>query len=245
MIFLILLGCLYSSGTRYLLKKINTTYLRFIFHLTPITRCCNPLSSMHWANLTLIVPLILLAATVAISVTVSEDAFARERYSGDSTSQAAAVSNDCLNPIFDSSNIDNAVGVGNCGGTISQQDESGQAGATTTHQTANPTIELQRSTTSQPPLTANTCEGCFNILSATQQAAIEEILAGNNSPLLQDEIWGVNPPTTIEELCKMWATFNTAQRGTAGGDIVQLVGDIHVSESTITAILRCLDGSVG
>ena len=38
---------------------------------------------MHRANLTLIVPLILLAATVAISVTVSEDAFARERYSGD------------------------------------------------------------------------------------------------------------------------------------------------------------------
>ena len=205
---------------------------------------------MHRANLTIIttIPVLLLAATVAISVIVSEDVFAREgRYIGDTTSQAAAVSNECLNPIFDSNNIDNAVGVGNCGGTVSQQDESRQAAATTTHQTANPTIELQRATTTstQPPLTANTCEDCFNILSPAQQAAIEEILAGNNSPLLQDEIWGSNPPTTIEELCKMWATFNTAQRGTAGGDIVQLVGAIHVSESTITAILRCLDGSIG
>ena len=61
------------------------------------------------------------------------------RYSGDSTSQAAAVSNDCLNPIFDSNeDIDNAVGVGNCGGTVSQQDESGQASAPITSQTANP-----------------------------------------------------------------------------------------------------------
>ena len=37
-----------------------------------------------------------------------------------------SVSNECLNPIFDSNeDIDNAVGVGNCGGTVSQQDESG------------------------------------------------------------------------------------------------------------------------
>ena len=71
------------------------------------------------ANLTIMVaiPLILLAATVAISFTVSEEAFAREgRYTGDTTSQAASVSNECLNPIFDSNeDIDNTVGVGNCG----------------------------------------------------------------------------------------------------------------------------------
>jgi hypothetical protein len=36
---------------------------------------------------------------------------------------AAAVNNDCLNPIFDSNNIDNVVSVGNCGGTVSQQDK--------------------------------------------------------------------------------------------------------------------------
>ena len=93
------------------------------------------------------IPVLLLAATVAVSVIVSEEAFAKDgRYSGD-TSQAAAVSNECLNPIFDSNTIDNAVGVGNCGGTVSQQDESGQASAPITSQTANPDIELQRATT--------------------------------------------------------------------------------------------------
>ena len=72
------------------------------------------------------IPVLLLAATVAVSIMVSEDAYAKDgRYSGD-TSQAASVSNDCLNPIFDSNDIDNAVGVGNCGGTVSQQDESGR-----------------------------------------------------------------------------------------------------------------------
>ena len=103
------------------------------------------------ANLTIMVaiPLILLAvATVAISVVVTEDAFARDggRYSGyydGRTSQAVAVSNDCLNPIIDSNeDIDNAVGVGNCGGTVSQQDESGSASAPITSQTANPDIEF-------------------------------------------------------------------------------------------------------
>ena len=80
---------------------------------------------------------VMLLATVAISFIITEDAFARNgRYTGD-TSQAAAVSNECLNPIFDSNNIDNAVGVGNCGGTISQQDESGSASAPITSQTAS------------------------------------------------------------------------------------------------------------
>ena len=169
------------------------------------------------------------------------DAFARGI-----TSQAAAVDNTCLNPIFDSNeDIDNAVGVGNCAGTISQQDESGSASAPITSQTANPAIELQRTTTSQPPLTAETCEDCFNILSATQQAALEQVLAGDNNPLSQDELWGLNPPTTIEELCKLWATFNIAQRGPAGSDIVELLGDIHVTTATSVEVLRCLDGSVG
>ena len=60
-------------------------------------------------------PAVLLAATVAISFVITEDAFARNgRYSG-YTSQGSRVSNECLNPIFDSNTIDNAVGVGNCG----------------------------------------------------------------------------------------------------------------------------------
>ena len=142
----------------------------------------------------------MLAATVAISVMVSEDAFARERYSGDSTSQATAVNNECLNPIFDSNTIDNAVDVGNCGGTVSQQDESGQASAPITSQTANPAIELQRATsTTQPPLTGTpptvgACVGCFDMLSDTAQSEFEEAIPTRFQMLFP----GI---TTIEQLC--------------------------------------------
>ena len=107
--------------------------------------------------------------TVAISSTTSEDAFAKDgRYSGDGTSQAAAVSNDCLNPMLDSNTIDNVIGVANCGGTVSQQEESGQASAPITHQTANPTLELQRSQPSetQPPPPNLSCEVCLGMLTA-------------------------------------------------------------------------------
>jgi hypothetical protein len=204
---------------------------------------------MHRANLTIItIPILLLAATVAISSTISEDAFARDgRYSGDSTNQAAAVSNDCLNPILDSNeDIDNLVGVGNCGGTVSQQDDSGQASAPITLQTANPDIELQRATTTTPPPSLGasmTCEECFDILSATQETAVEQVLAGPNNPLLQDDIWGPNFPTTIEELCQIWVTFNSQQRGFADADITQLLGDGGVTQPTLDEVLRCLNAS--
>ena len=201
---------------------------------------------MHRVSLTIIttIPILLLAAMVAISVIVSEDAFARERYSGDSTSQAAAVNNECLNPILDSNTIDNAVGVGNCGGTVSQQDESGQASAPITSQTANPDIELQRATTTTPPpgLGASmTCEECFDILSATQETAVEQLLAGGDNPLEDSLIWGANPPTTIEELCQIWATFNSQQRGVADSDILELLDGVAVA--TRTEVLRCLNAS--
>jgi hypothetical protein len=115
--------------------------------------CAENVKKKHSKIIFVTIPVMVLAATVLISFVITEDAFARERYTGDSTSQAAAVNNECLNPIVDSNTIDNAVGVGNCGGTVSQQDESGSATAPITHQTANPTIELQRATTTQPPPT--------------------------------------------------------------------------------------------
>ncbi len=190
------------------------------------------------------IPVLLLAATVTISAIVSEDAFARDgRYSGD-TSQAAAVSNECLNPIFDSNTIDNAVGVGNCAGTVSQQDESGSASAPITSQTANPDIELQRATTttSPPGLGASmTCEECFDILSAAQETAVEQLLAGSNNPL--GPVWGSNPPTTIEELCEIWATFSQEQRESAAGDIHLLLNG--VATATQVEVLRCLQASAG
>jgi hypothetical protein len=116
---------------------------------------------------------LLAAANVTVSIMVSEEAFAKDGRYSDDTSQAAAVSNECLNPIFDSNSIDNVVGVGNCGGTVSQQDESGSASAPITSQTANPNIELQRATsTTQPPLTATpreNCAACFSTLTINEQ----------------------------------------------------------------------------
>ena len=151
-------------------------------------------------TITSMAAVLLAATTVAVSfmiLTTSDNAFARnERYGASDSSQAAAVSNSCLNPIFDSNTIDNAVGVGNCAGTVSQQAESGQASTPITHQSANPSIELQRATTTQPPLTGTpptvgACVGCFDdVLNAEQQTTFEEEFTGH--------IPGV---TTIEELC--------------------------------------------
>jgi hypothetical protein len=152
---------------------------------------------MHRASLTVIaIPLILLAATVAISSMVTEHAFARDggRYTGD-TSQAASVSNDCLNPILDSNTVDNMVGVGNCGGTVSQQDESGSASAPITSQSANPSIELQRATlTGTPPPATAGCEQCLNMLNDAQQTAFIQRLSDNSDGI-------ISPDSTVEELC--------------------------------------------
>jgi hypothetical protein len=170
------------------------------------------------ASFTIIsIPLIFLAATVAISVLVSEDVLARNngKYSGDTTSQAAAVDNSCLNPILDSNTIDNVVGVGNCGSTISQQDESGSASTPITHQTANPTIEVQRATTTQPPLTGETCAECFNRLSAQQISAFESRLP---------DIFFDPTVTTIERMCEIL------------DDIQDPIGIIDDISETLTSI---------
>jgi hypothetical protein len=187
------------------------------------------------------IPLILLAATVAISVLVSEDVLARNngKYSSDTTSQAAAVDNLCLNPILDSNTIDNVVGVGNCGSTISQQDESGSASTPITHQTANPTIELQRATTTQPPLTGppttQGCEGCFDVLTATQQSAFETEIPG--------EFPGIS---TIEQLCARLVNLIISGENPAEAlqNIDEILGRLQetgqISSTTHSAINACL-----
>jgi hypothetical protein len=176
------------------------------------------------------------AATVAISVIISEEALASE-----STSQAAAVDNTCLNPILESNeDIDNAVGVGNCGGTVSQQDESGQASAPITSQTANPAIELQRATTTQPPLTgtpptAAACEECFDVLTAAQQSEFEQ--------LLPSRIPGIN---TIEQLCALLQNmFISARDPTETLEAVEeILNELEESgripQSADTSITSCL-----
>jgi hypothetical protein len=144
----------------------------------------------------MVIPLVLLAVIVTTPVTVTEDAFARyERHTGD-LSQAASISNSCLNPVSNSNTNDNMISNGNCGGTISQQGRSGQATNPTTVQTANPTIEVQRST-SQPPLTSTrgNCTACFDTLNATQKSDFESILQFRSM-----ESFGVQI-NTIEQLC--------------------------------------------
>jgi hypothetical protein len=205
---------------------------------------------MHRAGLTVIaIPLILLAAMVAISSTVSEDAYARDgRYSGDSTSQAASVSNDCFNPIFDSNEeIDNAVGVGNCGGTISQQDESGSASAPITSQTANPTIELQRATTTTQPGPGSpdtpapeTCEECFAFFTPLQLLTFS-ISIMDDCPNNEDRYGGASCPTdprqVIDFLCNL-----VLDDGNPTRDYLFLIieGEIGLSNERAGDIIRCI-----
>jgi hypothetical protein len=141
------------------------------------------------ANLTLIVLLILLAVIVTTPITVTEYVFARyESHTGGGLSQAASVGNSCLNPVSDSNTNDNMISNGNCGGTVSQQGGSGQSSIPTTVQNANPTIEVQRSTSTQP-MTPNpdssatlqvsfACATGFGSCPSSVQANIT--IAGNN-----------------------------------------------------------------
>jgi hypothetical protein len=200
---------------------------------------------MHRVSLTVIaIPFILLAATLAIFSTVSEDGFARDggRYSGGGdTSQAASVSNECLNPILDSNTIDNMVGVGNCGGTVSQQDESGQAGATTTHQTANPDIELQRATsTTQPPLTAtpvDNCVACFSTLTATEQTQF--LLNVKDQFPTVDTTMGFS--NAIEELCELLEQASLNGNLDAALELLdEVLTSSMVDEPTILRIQACI-----
>jgi hypothetical protein len=126
---------------------------------------------MNRVNLTLIVSLVLLAIIVTTPVMIAEDAFARyQRHSGSDLNQAASITNSCSNPVSNSNSNDNMISNGNCGDTISQQGGSWRASTPTTLQNANPTIEVQRSTT-QPSVTGThtTCTQCFDMLNATQK----------------------------------------------------------------------------
>ena len=214
--------------------------------------CC---AGMDISNLTLIVSLILLVTVVTTPITVTEDSFARyQRHTGGDLSQAVSVRNSCLNPASNSNTNDNMISNGSCGGTISQQGGSGQTSTPTTVQNANPTIEVQRSTTTQLPITGTheTCMQCFDMLNATQQRAANEILNGTNSPLANGGSEGLWPTgiTTLNELCNVWNKFTGEQRGLAIQDIAgpgSLLDAIGVSVDSATSqnIVKCLLGSVG
>jgi hypothetical protein len=195
---------------------------------------------MNRVNLTLIVPLILLAIIVTTPVMIAEDAFARyQRHTVGGVGQAASITNSCLNPESDSNNNDNMISNGNCGGTISQQGDSGQASTPTTVQNANPNIEVQQSTSTQSSVTGThtTCTQCFDMLNATQKQAANQNLAGEfvfHS--------GVLPPgiTNLVELCNAWNKLTEEQRSEALPDISDLLNQIHVDSATSQKITTCL-----
>jgi|SRR5215467_3221831 hypothetical protein len=112
---------------------------------------------MNRIGLTMVIPLVLLATLATAPIMITEDAFARyQRHTGSGNlNQAASITNSCLNPASNSNTNDNMINNGNCGGTISQQGKSEQASIPTTIQNANPNIEVQRSTSTQPPMTPN------------------------------------------------------------------------------------------
>lgn len=126
---------------------------------------------------------------------------------------------------------------------MSQQGRSGQASTPTTVQNANPTIEVQRSTTTQPPVTGihTTCTQCFDMLTATQQQAANQTLALGG--ILESPVW---PPgiTNLVELCEAWNKLSLEQREDAQEDIIELLDQIHVDSVTSQKILGCLSESV-
>ena len=191
-------------------------------------------------------------STVAISFVITEDVFAKY---GD-TSQAAAVSNECLNPLFDSNSIDNAVGIGNCGSTVSQQDESGSASAPVTSQTANPTIELQRATTTtEEPSTsfgivkfgisscANECPETltFDVSTAVAASPSTFMMSSQNPPT--QTLSFASPPTWTLTLTNV-GTDAVVMTPTAGsacqGGTVEVTGNIPPAGETVTCTVSII-----
>jgi len=136
--------------------------------------------------------------------------------------------------IPESNTIDNVIGVGNCAGTVSQQEESGQASTPITHQTANPTIEVQRATTTQPPLTGETCAECFVPLSSEQVTEFESRLPEIFDPTV----------TTIEQLCALLEAVqdeDPAANLSNIGDISEALTSMQVDQDIISEITSCLN----
>jgi hypothetical protein len=127
---------------------------------------------------------------------------------------------------------------------MSQQEKSGQASTPITVQSANPNIEVQRSTTTaQPPLstTRRNCTACFDPLTLAQIREFEGILQ-HRSPV----VLGANI-TTIEQLCALLE--NIVGQGDDPVEAIQevneLLGSIQgLSSATIDNITNCLTRAV-
>jgi hypothetical protein len=152
--------------------------------------------------------------TTAISITTTAESVFAYR-----NNQATSTSNSCLNPLFDSSTFDTANTIGNCGNTVSQQEEAGQASSPITHQTASPTIGEQPPSAAEP----QTCEECFTgVLTAGEITELEEHVAA--IPLLCVLLEGETPEQQLFALEQL-------------ADILQQIG---IDQPRIDEILSCL-----
>ena len=104
----------------------------------------------------------------------------------------------------------------------------------------------ERSTTTQPPITGprpETCTQCFDMLNATQQQAINQTLAGDPN-ILESIVWPAGI-TTLEELCKAWDQFTSAQRSDALADIGSLIQQTPLDSATRHKLFTCFVVSAG
>ncbi|HEY7082708.1 MAG TPA: hypothetical protein VH500_23705 [Nitrososphaeraceae archaeon] len=195
---------------------------------------------MNRTSLATVIPLILLATLATTPIMVTEDAFARyQRHTDSDLGQAVTTSTSCLNPVSNSNTNDNMISNGNCGGTVSQQGQSGQASNPTTVQDANPTIEVQRST-SQPPLTTTrgNCTACFDPLTPAQITEFETTLRHNSMAIFGKNI------TTIEQLCTFLENIFLQGESpiVAIETATELLKNVQgVSSTTVSNIETCLD----
>jgi hypothetical protein len=189
---------------------------------------------MNRTGLTTTIPLVLLATLATTPILLTQDSFARyQRHTGGDLNQAASITNSCLNPVSNSNTINNMISNGNCGGTVSQQGAS----IPTTVQNANPTIEVQRSTsTAQPPLTTTggNCTACFDPLNATQKTELLIALSeGNTIPATT---------TTIAQLCEFLGGLSSTDLLTVVQTIQSELVSLHhpVNITTSLSIEECL-----
>jgi hypothetical protein len=182
---------------------------------------------MNRTNLTLVIPLIVLAALATTPVTVIENASAvngHGRHTGGDLSQAASVSNSCLNPVSESNTNNNMISNGNCGGTVSQQGKSGQASTPTTVQNANPTIEVQRGTGTSPEVGLESPgDACIASFSPNGDFIFQSNIQEDIFLQSFNALAGLNtqPVHTLQELCTYLSVVGAAlgpdaQRQTIG-----------------------------
>jgi hypothetical protein len=151
--------------------------------------------------------------------TTTENAFAGKY----EINQATSTSNSCLNPLFDSSTFEIVSNIGNCGNTVSQQAEGGQASSPITLQIADPTIEVQAPAEPEPP-EPQTCEECL-----TEFLSEAEIVA------LQDEV-----EFTLETICSLLEIELVSL-----GALEDVLNTIGVEEGTIQEVIECLERVFG